>query len=228
MDILCRIIRGVALIPVIPVAEPADFDRKVRVPGTAFLKRTPNPSGPQWLGKDYWRRALDDLFAAYNEICAYCGSWTKRATATTTPQDSSIDHFVPKSAVPARAYEWDNFRLCRSRLNMRKDSHRDVLDPFTLAPGSFKLDFRTFLVVPNSNLAVANRGRVEATIDRLELNADNDYVNERIGAIREYCRGNATFAQLVSRYPFIAAEMREQDFDTNFLSRMKAFFEANP
>ena len=210
------------------MAEPADFDREVRVPGAAFLARTPNPTGAQWRGKDYWRKALDDLFIAYNKICAYSGSWTKRATATTSPQHSSIDHFVPKSAVPAQAYEWDNFRLCRSRLNMRKDSHRDVLDPFTLAPGSFKFDFRTFLLVPNSNLAVADRVRVLETIARLELNTDNDYVNERIGAIREYCRGQATFTQLVSRYPFIAVEMKAQNFDANFLPRMRAYFAANP
>ena len=228
MDILCRIIWGVALIPVTPGAEPVGFDRNVRVPGTAFLMTTPNPRGRQWDGKDYWRSALGDLFTAYNDICAYCASWTKRATATQTPEDSSIDHFVPKSAVPAQAYEWANFRLCRRRLNTRKDNHRDVLDPFTLAPGWFNLDFRTFLLVPNPTLPASERKRVKATIDRLQLNADNDYVNERVGAIREYCSGKATFAQLVNRYPFIATEMRAQEFDTNFLPRMRAFFAASP
>ncbi len=228
MDILCRIIWGVALIPVTPVSEPADFDRKVRVPGTAFLTTTPKPSGTQWRGNDYWRKALGDLFTGYRGICAYCGSWTKRTTMTKTPQDSSVDHFVPKSAMPAQAYEWNNFRLSRMRLNTRKDSYRDVLDPFTLVLGWFNLDFRTFLLVPNSTLPAVNRAQVVATIDRLELNADNDYVNERVGAIREYCLGNATFGQLVDRYPFIAAEMREQDFDANFLPRMRTFFAADP
>ncbi len=228
MDILCRFIWGVALIPVTPVAEPASFHGKVRVPGTAFLKTTPSPSGHQWNGKDYWRGALEDLFVAYNGICAYCGSWTKRTTAKPTPQDSSVDHFVPKSAAPAQAYEWDNFRLCRRRLNTRKDSHRDVLDPFTLAPGWFKLDFLTFLLVPDSTLPAPDRDRVAATIHRLELNTDNDYANERIGAIREYCLGRVTVTQLVNRYPFIAAEMQNQAFDTNFLPRMRAFFAANP
>ncbi|MDP2862410.1 MAG: hypothetical protein Q8N95_06425 [Desulfobacterales bacterium] len=228
MDILCRIIWGEALIPVTPVAEPADFDQKVRVPGTAFLRTTPTPNGPQWKRKDYWRRALGDLFGAYGGICAYCASWTKRATKTSTPQDSSIDHFVPKSAVPTQAYEWDNFRLCRSRLNMRKDSNRDVLDPFSLAPGWFTLDFRTFFLVPKTNLHAFDRKRVKDTIDRLQLNDDNDYVNERIGAIREYCLGKATFAQLFNHYPFIAAEMRAQNFDTTFLPRMRVFFAAHP
>ncbi len=228
MDLLCGIIWGLALIPVSPVAEPAGFDAKVRIPGKAFLMTVANPVGFQWHGKDYWRRALDDLFRAYQGVCAYCASWTKRATAMTTPQDSSIDHFVPRSAVPAKAYEWDNFRLCRGRLNMRKASHSDVLDPFTLNQGWFKLDFRTFLLVPDSSLSTADRGRVLATIDRLQLNSDNDYVNERVRAIRSYCLGAATFAQLASRYPFIAAEMRAQNFDSNFLPRMRTLFAANP
>jgi len=227
MDILCRNIWGEAVIPVASVTEPADFDRKVRVPGTTFLTTTPNPTVRQWRGKDYWRRALGDLFGAYDEICAYCASWTKRATNISTPQDSSVDHFVSKSSQPSQAYEWNNFRLCRSRLNMRKDMHQDVLDPFILAPGWFKLDFRTFFLVPSPTLTAVDSKRVEATIDRLQLNDDNDYVNERIGAIREYCLDRATYTQLLNRYPFIAVEMRAQNFDTNFLPRMKSFFEGH-
>jgi len=210
------------------MAEPADFHRKVRVLGANFLRATPNPTRQQWNHKDYWRKALGDLFGAYDGICAYCASWTKRAGTISTPQDSSVDHFIPKSAAPTQAYEWDNFRLCRSRLNMRKDSHRDVLDPFRLTPGWFNLDFRTFFLLPNPTLSPLDRKRVQTTIDRLQHNADNDYVNERIGAIREYCLGRATFAQLLNRYPFIAAEMRVQNFDTYFLPRMRKFFIANP
>jgi hypothetical protein len=228
MDILCRVLWGKALIPVTPVAEPDDFHQKVRVPGTAFLARTPNPRGREWDHKDYWRKALGDLFTAYAGICAYCASWTKRSTAAEALHDTSIDHFVPKSAEPAQAYEWANFRLCRKRLNQRKDSYRDVLDPFTLASGWFNLDFRTFFLVPSPSLPALDRKRVEATIDRLQLNADNDYVNERIGAIREYCLGRATYAQLLNRYPFIAVEMQTQNFDSNFLPRMRVFFAAHP
>ncbi len=227
MDFLCRLVWSGALIPVTPVAEPADFHSKVRVPGAVFLKTTPSPSGSQWRRHDYWRMALDDLLNAYNKVCAYCGCWTFRANRNTKPEDGTIDHFTPKSAVPAQAYEWDNFRLCRSRLNARKGNTRDVIDPFKLAPGWFKLDFRTFFLVPNPTLPPPDRARVEATIARLQLNTDNDYVNERIGAIREYCVGKATLAQLDKRYPFFAAEMREQDFDTNFLPPMRAFFTRN-
>lgn len=224
MDILCRIIWSVTLIRVTAAAEPADFNNKVRIPGATFLKTTPNPSSPQWRRKSYWRLALGDLFDAYNGICSYCSSWTFRTDRATRPQDGTVDHFVPKSASPAQAYEWANFRLCRRRLNERKGNHRDVLDPFTLAPRWFFLDFRTFRLVPNPALSSADSTYVVTTIDRLQLNEDNDYVNERIGAIREYCLGRATLSQLDKRYPFLAAEMRNQDFDTKFLPQMRAFF----
>jgi len=227
VDILCRIIWSEALISVVAVPEPADFDRKVRVLGLNFLRRTTNPTCHQWKRNGYWRKSLGDLYDTYDGICAYCASWTKRATNISTPQDNSVDHFIPKSAEPSQAYEWSNFRLCRSRLNMRKDIHRDVLDPFTLNPGWFNLDFRTFLLVPNPTLTALDRKRVEATIDRLQLNDDNDYVNERIGAVRQYCLGKATLPLLLNRYPFIAVEMRAQNFDTNFLPRMRDYFEAH-
>jgi uncharacterized protein (TIGR02646 family) len=228
VDILCGIIWGETLIPVAPADEPTDFDVRVRRPGTTFLQKTPTPNSSQWKKNDYWRKALKHLFNEYNEICAYCASWTKRAANTSTPQDYSVDHFIPKSLEPSLAYEWSNFRLCRRRLNMRKDYHQDVLDPFILSPEWFKLDFLTFYLVPSPALNALDRKRVEATIDRLQLNTDNDYVYERIGAIREYCLDKASYAQLLSRYPFIAAEMRVQNFDTKFLPRMKVFFEAHP
>lgn len=228
MDFLRGIIRGVALIPINPAGEPASFDKRVRLPGQAFLRTTPNPVGAEWDDNNYWRRSIGDLQTAYSSICAYCGSWTTSRGAHSTPSYRSVDHFVPKSVSPAQAYEWDNFRLCRTRLNGRKSDHRDVLDPFTLAPGWFQLRFLTFFVVPDLTLPPNDQDTVLATINRLQLNRDNDYVNERIGAIREYCLGNATKTHLRTYFPFIASEMNRQDFDINFLPRMKAYFLAHP
>lgn len=213
------------MIPVTPAAEPAGFASKVRNPGVKFLRATPNPTNAEWRGKDYWRKALSDLWTAYNGICAYSASWTPRATpGGTAPEDSTVDHYVPKSAAPNLAYEWANYRLCRRRLNTRKDNFRDVLDPFTVGPGWIELDFRTFLLVPNGQLAAQARSDVVATIQRLELNKDNDYVLERIRVIREYCLARATFAEVAKRYPFMAFEMERQDFDNQYLPRMKPYF----
>ena len=217
MDILCRFLWGHSMIPIGPQTEPADFDHKVRQPGRGFLQTQPNPTAKDWRGHDYWRRAHQDLRAAYKGICAYSSSYTA-APGPSNGDTTSVDHFVPKSSAHNKAYEWDNFRLCRSRLNNRKGEHTDVLDPFILPPAWFELDFLTFLIVPNPSLAKKDCDLVRATIDRLQLNTDNDYVNERIGVITRYCSGGATFQQVGNLYPFIASEMLRQDFDNKYFS----------
>ena len=227
MDILRSSSWCNALIPVIPAVEPPDFDAKVRRHGAAFLSTTPNPNTNDWRSHEYWRRAIGDLLAAYENICSYSGSWTKaNVGGVTTPEDSSVDHFIAKSTVPALAYEWDNFRLSRARLNNYKHNHNDVLDPFTLPNGWFTLDFRSFLIRPNHALTSSDKTKVQRTIDRLRLNADNDYVEERVAVVREYCLGNSTLAALGRFWPFIAKEMKTQDFDTVFMAQMQTGFRA--
>ena len=227
MDLLRSVPWSDALIPVASAAEPADFNNKVRQPGTAFLHRNPNPSSHDWRGNEYWRKAIGDLLVAYRKICCYSGSWTKaNVGGMSTPEDSSVDHFIPKSLAPAEAYEWANFRLARTRLNSRKGNHNDVLDPFILPERWFTLDFRSFLVFPNRALSSGEQKRVQKTIDRLRLNTDNDYVEERVGVLQEYCLGRATLAKLDDFWPFIASEMRAQDFDNVFLPSMQTVFRA--
>ena len=230
MDFLCRAVRGAGLIPIAPEPEPTDFDFEVRQPGRIFLRTTPRPTNNQWRGKDYWRRSLIDLYDAYRGVCAYCGSWVIRpGTANrSSPNVSSVDHYVPKSVLPDQAYEWSNFRLCRARLNSFKDNSQDVIDPFVLSPGWIQLNFQSFLIEPNPHLNRNDRNSVKATIERLRLNTDNDYVNERSSVIHDYCLGEMTLVQLKRRYPFIASEMIRQDFDTNFLPSMKAYFSSHP
>ena len=225
MDIFRSVLWDIALIPVTPAVEPADFEKRVRRPGAAFLSKNTHPSSNDWRGHDYWRRAIPDLLGAYHSICSYSGSWTKaNQSQNSTIQDSSVDHFIPKSSSPSQAYEWSNFRLSRKRLNNRKGNHVDVLDPFTLSERWFTLDFRSFLMFPNHHLTSGDRARVQRTIDRLELNTDNDYVQERVNVVREYCLGNSTMATIDCFWPFIASEMRAQDFDTLLLPSMRTFF----
>ena len=209
------------MIPVTPAVEPSDFDTKVRQPGAAFLKKTPCPSARDWKRHDYWRKASQDLLDAYDRICSYSGSWTiSNVNKSDQWKKSSVDHFVPKSTDPNLAYDWSNYRLCRTRLNNRKGNHNDVLDPFTLADRWFIINFTTFLIRPNPILSCSDKDRVQKTLVRLELN-HNDYVNERINVICGYCSGNYTLPMLDDRWPFIALEMRAQNFDTVFLDKMR-------
>ena len=229
MDILRSILWDFALIPVTPEAEPDDFDQEVRQPGAVFLSNNPQPNSRSWGRNDYWRRAKCDLLTAYRNVCAYSGSWTNRkVVGVSTIEDSSVDHFVPKSQSPAQAYEWSNFRLSRARMNSYKGDFNDVLDPFLLPGRWFTLNFRTFLISPNGALPDGDKRRVQKTIERLRLNDDDDYVNERENVIREYCLGTYTLAMLEEIWPFIANEMKVQNFDSIFLPSMRPYFMANP
>src|SRR6266850_6108989 len=145
-------------------APPAHYATRVRDRGRAFLRRRPWPSHNQWKNHNYWREVHDDLYQQHNGICAYCASWTpRRRISPSDPDNTSVDHFIPKSAVPNQAYEWTNFRLCRARLNHRKDIFRDVLDPCTIADDWFELDFLTFRIRPASGLSPGISTRVRAT-----------------------------------------------------------------
>ena len=165
MDLFRSVLWDIALIPVAPAVEPADFDVKVRQPGAAFLRKTPCPTAKTWRSHEYWRTALRDLLLAYRGICSYSGSWTKaNVSGASSLEDSSVDHFKPKSTTPEQAYEWANFRLSRARLNNHKGNHNDVLDPFTLPNRWFTLDFTSFLILPSHALSDSKKGKVDSLV----------------------------------------------------------------
>jgi hypothetical protein len=141
---------------------------------------------------------------------------------------TSIDHYIPKSADPTKAYEWSNFRLSRSRLNQRKANFRDVLDPCAVSNDWFVLDFFTFRMKPAPELPAGTDAKVRATISRLQLNTDPDYVNERIEVIRRHALDAITFPQVRARWPFIAHQMLVQGFETAHKPRLAAFFLRTP
>ena len=67
------------------------FDKEVRQRGHHFLKANPNPSSSTFKKHNYWNKALSELHAAYNRLCAY--------TTRELVQDGSVDHFKPKSKI---------------------------------------------------------------------------------------------------------------------------------
>jgi hypothetical protein len=109
-------------------------------------------------------------------------------------------------------------------LNHYKDRHTDVLDPCAITNGWFTVDFTTFLIRPAPGLPPGVEAQVKSTIARLQLNADNDYVNERVAVIRNYTLNNMTFVDVVSKYPFIAHEMEAQNFDAVYKAPLATLF----
>jgi len=190
------------MIPIRLASEPADFDRKVRRPGRTYLRANPNPTSKQFNKHAYWKECLQSMCTKYRHICAYSACWI--------PTGATVDHYHPKSARPALAYEWDNYRLALDRVNHHKGNSTDVADPVHIQPGWFVLDFHNFFVKQGPNLPPDVGALVQTTIDRLRLNDDQTFVNMRFELVRSYSRGQVTLEFLREKYPFIAVELERQ------------------
>ena len=186
---------------------PARFEAEVRRPGRRFLRETQNPTSGEWRSRSYWRKVLSELHEAYVGICAYTCHWIAYDTGSPT-----VDHFVAKSSEPALAYEWSNFRLVCGRMNGRKGTHRDVLDPFRLPGHVFELDFPSLQVSPSVDCSDDLVGRANSTIDRLGLN-DELSVKARWVYVRDYCRADITLEFLERNAPFIFREIVRQNLE---------------
>lgn len=206
---------------------PPHYEGEVRTPGQAFLAANPHPSRSDWQRHRYWSNIHPFLYSSLRGICSYCATFTPRRSRSALVDHTSIDHFIPKSRNPALGYEWTNFRLCRVRLNNRKDNFEDVLDPCAIQNGWFRLNFTTFALLPHSGLPEDRQREVRDSIARLALNDDDAYVNERARAVYSYADGRLSIAQVARLYPFIATEIVAQNFDVAHLPTYRSALE-NP
>jgi len=192
------------MIPVIPKPEPSTFDQQVRQPGSAFLSKVARPTTKEWSNHRYWGRSLQDLWTSYDGICAYCCCWIPRDTGIAT-----VDHFLPKSEDPTLAYEWENFRLASLKMNSRKGTYTDVLDPFSVQSGWFHIRFPSLLISPNGALPSETITSIQQTIRRLRLN-EEPLVKSRLAWIQPFCMKQTSFDFLKRRAPFLAYEIERQ------------------
>lgn len=190
------------MIPVTPKPEYHGFDSEVRRPGLKFLRRKPRPSNKDFSRHNYWTRAVNNLKASYSGLCAY--------TSLYLVDTGSVDHFRPKTKYPYLAYEWDNYRLARQRINSRKGNSEEVVDPFRVQPGWFVLDFPSCLIRPGNKLNKKIKKYVNATINILRLNDDDSLVQERCDFLVDLAQGDITMDFLDRRYPFLAFEVKRQ------------------
>ena len=200
------------MIPVSKQPEPADFQNRVAIKGRKFLSQNPHPIN--WKNRSYWTEILPDLRDAYRGICAYCCHYIPGE------QNASVDHFVPKSISPDKAYEWENYRLATLKMNSKKGDFTDVVDPFDISEGTFQLVFPTMMIKPNPNLVEDEKTQVWKAINRLDLNDDRVLVHSRLKWVLDYCDGCITFQYLREHVPFIAFEIERQ----NLHSRLSVMF----
>jgi len=215
------------VIPVKKQKEPADFAAKVTRKALAFLARVPNPTKGDIDARPWWRNALDDLYKTYGEVCTYSGLWFQRDAV-------SVDHFTPIGALwkdnPTAAYEWDNFRLASRSMNFEKGDYTDVVDPFTIKPFWFVIDFSSMNVKSGSDLSSEEKARVDATIKRLKLNdIKKRYITFRRKLINEYCdkarkwkHTGQALEVLNEKAPFIAFELKRQGLEKKIVKDLKS------
>lgn len=202
------------MIEVLPKPEYAAFDADVRVPGKRFLRNNPNPASRDFGRHNYWTRAKSELRRAYLR-CAY--------TSRRVRGDGvSVDHFRPKAKHPWLAYEWDNYRLARPKLNRNKADSEAVVDPFRVRDGWFVLDCPSCLILPGDNLKGAMRRRVNSTISVLKLNSP-ELAEERCRWLVDVAISLISFDYLWREYPFLASEVERQGIE----GQLKILFALN-
>ncbi len=203
--------------------EPADFDRKVRQPGLrAIAEMTGAPELPKRRGRPreviaaspdeipadklppFWTEALPELLEGYGRVCAYMSFYIERVTGA-----ASVDHMLPKSTDWREIYEWCNYRLACSLMNSRKNAYQDVLDPFEIEDGWFRMELVGYQVIPDPDLPPDIHEKVQATIDRLKLN-DYECLRLREEYAEEFYRGDISQARLRRHAPFLAREIEQQ------------------
>ena len=196
------------MIPVTPQPEPAAFDAKVRQKGLAYLQNKgihlDRPTPPCVRLCDYWRACLDDLHSSYQGHCAYLAVYIERVT-----DGATVDHFVAKSRRPGLAYEWRNYRLACAVVNSRKRNHDDILDPFAIKDGWFRLELVTGRIYPNRELPSGRRLKIQRTIDRLKL---DDHANRELRArhYQGYRQNDYSGVYLQRQSPFVWSEANRQ------------------
>lgn len=203
--------------------EPDDFDAKVRQPGLSAMAELTGRSpaierpGPRRSKKadrvedlrhddlpPFWRHCLPQLAEAYRHVCGYFCHYVEPITGNGT-----ADHYVPKSLDPRRAYDWGNYRFACARMNARKGTAREVLDPFEVRDGWFQLELVRFQLHAAPGLSPEVEARIDTTIRLLGLN-DEACKRTRAEWCEAYWTGDLSLPYLERKFPLLARELHRQ------------------
>ncbi|PWJ59153.1 MULTISPECIES: hypothetical protein [unclassified Fibrobacter] len=198
------------MIPVTPKPEPSDFDEKVRQPGKKWLAKPQNANANPSSYENYWKECIPDLEREYDQICAYLGIFLERGKGSV-----SVDHFIPKSdPVMGKnlTYEWSNYRLCCRQVNSKKNEKILHLDPFTMQPNSFFINFSDGCIFANPQNKIDDEdyfNNCEDAIIKLKLN-DKEFCCMRKTHYEDYILYNLPDAYMQKYSPFVWQEICRQ------------------
>lgn len=183
------------------VAEPSEFDAKVRKPGLSWMKSNPEAQRP----KDLWSPFKMPLADGFRMLCAYSAMWEPVGT---------VDHYVSCAEDASRAYEWDNYRYASQWINSSKSGKKNepmrVLDPFEVNDMWFELILPSLQLVVSDSIPENLRRRAEYTLERLHLRDDERVLRQRREWFRMYCEGELTIEGLRKKAPLIARAVEKQ------------------
>ena len=177
-----------------PVDEPAEFQERARVPGTAWLAANPEARRP----KDYWTPFKGVLARGFRDLCAYSAMYEPVGT---------VDHFTSCDEDRSKAYEWQNYRYCAAWINASKGKTRAdrLLDPFEIEDGWFELHLPSLQLRVSDVVPDEYRERAEYVLNRLRLRNDERVMRQRSEWYRMYRSGELSLGGLEKKAPLIAA-----------------------
>ena len=176
------------------VAEPADFDRRARVPGNAWLVDHPGDGRP----KDFWTPFKGMLADGFRNLCAYSAMYEPNGT---------VDHFVSVNEDRSKTYEWENYRYCAAWINSSKGNvpASNLLDPHEVEDGWFELHLPSLQLRVSDAIPEELRERAEYVLIRLHLCNDERIMRQRREWYRMYQCGELSQNGLEGKAPLIAA-----------------------
>lgn len=194
------------MIPVAKAFEPKNFDAEVRQPGNEWLNNHPKARPSKF--KSYWTKCIPDLMTEYNCICAYLAIYIDETSGA-----ASVDHFIPKSnSAKGRqmTYEWDNYRLCCIGENRKKNKKILPIDPFTMQPESFFIDFSDGHIYVNPAKTPKNyRDDCDEAIKILKLD-EQECREMRKNDFDLYIQGHVDAVYMQNHAPFVWQEICRQ------------------
>jgi hypothetical protein len=182
------------MIPVAPVPEPADFDRKARVLGQAWLAAHPDAKRP----RDLWSPFRPVLEEGFGRRCGYA--------AMLDPTGGTVDHYLSCDTHRHLAYEWSNYRFVSGTLNSSKRTADDaVLDPYEVQDGWFEILLPSLQMRTTNAVPPPLRAKADYTLTRLKLRDGERVIRWRQSWYELYKNGQLTLEGLREVAPLIAA-----------------------
>lgn len=184
------------MIPVRPGPEPEEFDARTRQPGLHWLEQTRGRPRPR--PKSFWGWCAEPLRAVFGERCGWLAMYI---------HDGDVDHFVSwnecRHERPQLAYEWSNYRYASPRLNSRKRAARDLLDPFEVQLGWFRVELPSLQLVCTDAVPREHRERAERTLEVLDLVRGTRVRRLREGWLRRYRHNRLSLEGLLELAPLV-------------------------